>query len=254
MTDSGSVFAERHEEMFERILVGLRFTDRLVGGQPKDPKLVQGWLRKNMGVEDEVELLARTRTHLQEMGVELTANATYEEMVAASEALAEEIQTQGFKRDDQDRPVIEARHVKAGIKESVNILFGTDRWGPTRKGPRGFTAERVFVFPQRIPVGGSDDVKVDLAIGHITGPQGPRSTIGYYEYVEHAEARFEIRQLRAQGAKETDDGKKVGEPALDFDQWSKVFTHMELNGLGAMRSQSHGQFEVVKFEVVGGES
>ncbi len=242
-----SVFASYRDEMFERINLRLRFQDRLVGGNPKDPKLVQGWLRKNMGLTDEVELFERTRAHLVEMGVEVGADATYEDLVKASESIAEEIKTQGFKRDEDGNPYIEGRQVKAGIKESVNILYAKQKWGPTGKGPQGFTAERVFIEPDHIPVGNGDAVKIDLAIGHTTGPKGPQSTIGYYEYVEQAEISFSILQLRAQNTTKQ-------EPALDIDQWSRVWAHLELNGLGAMRSQGYGQFIVVEFEIEEGEA
>lgn len=235
-----SVFEKQRSEMFDTVHVTLRFADRLVGGNPKDPKLVQGWLRKNMGLNDEAELWSRTRQHLTEMGVEVAADATYEDFVKASESIAEEIKTQGFKRDQDGNPFIEGRQVKAGIKESVNILFAGQKWGPTRKGPKGFTAERVFVRPDLIPIGRAEDVKIDLAIGHTTGPRGPQSTIGYYEYVERAEVTFDLLQLRAQN-------DAAQEPALNETQWGQVWTHLELNGLGAMRSQGFGQFEVTQF-------
>lgn len=243
-----SVFASVADSMYELIDVTIVFRDRLVGGQPKDPKLVEGWLKAKTGITDDDEIRAMMRSHLLEVGIEGAAQMTQEDLTAAAEKASSEIaerKTQGFKRDAADRPVIEARHLKAGIKECVNILFAGDKWGSTRKGPKGFTAERVFVEPGRIPVGLASDVLVDLAVGHITGPSGPMSTIGYYEYVEKAEASFTIKQLLGQSR-----GSR-GEPSLSYDQWARVFAHMELNGIGAMRSQSFGQFVVTRFEVRG---
>lgn len=229
-----SVFTENRANMFEAIHARLEFSDKLIGGCPKDPKLVQGWLRKNIGIDDEMEILERTRTHLSEMGVEVAASATFEEIVQASESLAGEIKTQGFKRDDDGRPFIESRQIKAGIKESVNILFAKEKWGKTGKGPRGFTAERVFVKPDKIVVG-YEVSGVELFVGHLTGPNGPRSTIGYAEYVEQPCIDLFLLSLKG---------------ALNTDKWAAIWTHMELNGLGAMRSQGFGQFEVVEFEAV----
>lgn len=241
-----SVFAAKRAEMFETIHVKLAFTDRLVGGCPKDPKMIEGWLKKNMGIDDELELLELTRQHLLEMGVDVPSTATREEIQAAVEKIASELKTQGFKRLDGD-PYLEERNVKAGIKESVNVLFAGERWGIVKgyqgKGPKSYVAERVFVKPDRIPLGPADTVRVDMAVGHVNGPQGPRSTIGYYEYVDRPEVEFDILQLREQ----KQGGN--GEPALTHEQWAQVLTHLELNGFGAMRSQGHGQFVVTHFAI-----
>lgn len=216
----------------------IQFHGRLIGGAPKDPKLVQGWMRKNLGITDEVELLERTKTHLVEMGVPTPENATFDDIVSASDHLADELKTQGFKRDIDGRPYIESRQIKAGIKESVNILFASQKWGATRKGPKNFVAERVFVTPDVIPVG--DDIDgVDLFIGHIKGPRGPQATIGYAEYVEQATISFTI---------------KVLVESLTPTQWANIWSHMEYNGLGAMRSQGYGQFSVLRFADMVSES
>lgn len=229
-----SVFAEQKAGLYEAHRLRLRFTDQLRGGCPKDPKLVQGWLRKNVGIDDEMELVARTREHLVEMGVEVPENATFEEMIDATDNLAAEIKTQGFKRDEEGRPYIESRQIKAGIKESVNILFAKEKWGKTGKGPKNFTAERVFVKPDRIVV--ADEIDgVDLFVGHLNGPSGPQSTIGHVEYVAEAEFDLYIAAVR---------------DSIDTKRWGLIWSHMELNGLGAMRSQGFGQFEVIEFEPV----
>lgn len=257
-----SVFAEQRDKMFQHLRIEIEFVDRLAGGSPKDPKLVEGWLRKGMGITDREELALRTRQHLREMGESLDeemqkvvndASSTMEDLIKVSEKIAGEIQTQGFKRDEEGRPYIEGRHLKAGIKETVNILFAGEKWGAINgkgsgmsyqgKGPKSFTAERVFVEPRQIVIGDPDDIEVDLFIGHINGPQGPQSTIGYYEFVYQKPVALEVLQLRSQKK----GGK--GEPALDPETWAKVWSHMELNGLGAMRSQGFGQFVVTKFEI-----
>lgn len=238
---SVSVFATHREEMFHYNRVKIRFRDRLVGGQPKDPKLVVGWIGKNVGITDEVEMAAKARQHLVEMGVEIGADVvTLDDLFEVAEREAE-MKTQGFKRDPLGRPYIEARHVKACIKECVNILYAGVKWGTTRKGPRSYTAERVFVDPDVIVVGAAEDVFVEQSIGHITGPQGPRSTIGLFEYVTGAEVEFVVRELRSQ----TTAGQ---EPALTYDQWARVWTLAQENGLGTMRSQGHGQFDVIEYE------
>jgi hypothetical protein len=244
-----SVFAKHEDEMFERTSVELVFLDRLVGGTPKDPKLVQGWLRKGMGLSDEQELRERTRQTLLELVGDddetrkaLTEAETMEQIIEASERLAAELQTQGFKRNENGDPYIEGRQVKAGIKESVNVLFAKEKWGRTGKGPKNYTAERVFIDTDKIVVGTAEDVSVDLAVGHITGPNGPQSTIGYFEFVTAPVVSFEVLQL-------VSNGHSV-ENALDLETFGKVWAHMQHNGLGAMRSQGFGRFVVTKFETV----
>lgn len=244
-----SVFADRRTDQFANFNVEVEFVDRIVGGQPKDPRLVEGWLSKNMGLEDE-ELRAQVLRHLHEMGVEIPADASYEDLRKALDSTAEEIKTQGFKRDDRGRPYIESRHLKAMIKESASIVYpaGQHKFGSyasnsrERKGQtvggkaaKDFIAERVYVQPGQIVL--ADEISgVDLAIGHIKdfkAEGGKRATIGYFEYVEAVTVAFEVLAL--------DD-------CLTDEQWARIWTHAELNGIGAMRSQGYGQFRVTKWE------
>lgn len=235
-----SVFEKTGESIFEKLDVEITFLDRLVGGCPKDFDLVMGWLRKGLGVTNQEELLLRANQHMVEMGVEgARVDQSADELSELTKKMAGEIKTQGFKRDVHGNPVWEGRFIKAGIKESVNILYAKQKWGPTKKGPQGFTAERVFPVQDKIPLDG--DVMLDLSVGHINGPDGPRSTIGYYEYVERPVIRFQIEQLLSQNT-------SAQEPALTFEQWSEVWSHLERNGLGTMRSQGFGRFVVTKFE------
>lgn len=242
---TASVFAETSAKMFERYEVELEFRDRLIGGQPKDPKLVWAWLRTKMGVTDPDELLTRVKLHLEEMGFDVAAATNFEEIEAAMEKAAGDLKTQGFKRDPGGHPYIESRHIKAGIKEAVNVLYAGDGWGVTgRKGPQAFTAERVFPEPDVIGVGGEDDVQVDFSVGHVTGPQGPRSTLGYYEYTVRSTVAFEIHQVLARNK------KQFNEPAITYEKWAEIWSWLEYAGLGTMRSQGHGKFVVTRFELV----
>lgn len=241
-----SVFAEYRDETFDLFRATIRLNDRLIGGQPKDPKLVEGWLAKNMGLEDD-ELRARVTQHLTEMGVEVEG-LTYDEMRTALAEAAGEIKTQGFKRTSEGHPYIEARHLKAALKESTSIVFprGEHKFGTYRnrsgtevggKDPKAYVAERVFVKPEVIVVG-EEISGVELAIGHIAdwkAESGSRATIGYFEYVEQPEIEFMVEARK---------------DSLSAEQWGKIWAHAELNGLGAMRSQGYGQFIVTKWEAV----
>lgn len=238
-----SVFADQRAKQFDAIRVTIQFEDRIVGGAPKDPKLVEGWLRKGMQLEDE-DIRVRMIQHLTEMGVEdISADATVDQLLEATSRVAGEIKTQGFKRDELGHPYYESRQIKAGIKETVNILFAGEKWGKrakddsrgsySGKGPKAYAAERTFVKPDHLVL--ADDISgVDLFIGHVSGPTGSRSTIGYAEYVTRPQISFVLLTNK--------DSSHLSKA------WPQIWTHMELNGLGAMRSQGFGQFEVIEFE------
>lgn len=246
---TASVFASQRTDQFSTFHVEIELVDRIVGGQPKDPRLVEGWLSKNMGLEDE-ELRAQVLRHLHEMGVEIPADASYEDLRKALDSTAEEIKTQGFKRDDDGRPYIEARHLKAMLKESTNIVYppGVHKFGSYEsnsaknagklvggKAAKDFIAERVFVEPGQIVL--AEEISgVELAIGHIKdfkAEGGKRATIGYFEYVEASAIAFDVL---------------AHDDCLTEEQWARIWTHAELNGIGAMRSQGYGQFRVTKWE------
>ena len=229
-----SVFSKLHAKRFAITPVEIQFVTPLVGGCPKDPKLVEGWMKKNMGIDNAEELRRLTIEHLREMGINIPAEATDEQIADAVKSLAGEIKTQGFKRTAEGQPYIESRQIKAGFKESVNTLYAGDaRWGRKTgyqgKGPKNYTAERLFIDPNVIVVGEANDIKTELFVGHVQG----RSTIGYAETVEAPRVSFEIHL-----ATDSQDIEK---------RLPEILVHMERNGLGAMRSQGYGQFEVVRF-------
>src|SRR5215204_761973 len=222
---------------------GLLAPSRLMGGVPKDPKIIQGWLRTKAGVtqaDDLFNFQFRTVFENGSLGISeeefnaLPANKKHEMLEQLTEEYAEEKSTNGFKQDEGGL-YIEARQLKAMIKESTNILFAKEKWGKTGKGPKGFVAERAFLQPSRIHLGREMPDGVELVVGHVEDKAGKRSTLTLHEYVEGATINFQLEIVRDQ---------------VSYDQWAMLFTHAERNGLGALRSQGYGQFEVTKFERV----
>lgn len=228
------IFATRKTELFTFYDVRIRARGRLMGGIPKNPKLMEGWIRSKAGVEQEEEVRRMMLRTLVEIGADVTPDMSFEALETASEKLAAVRQTNGFKLGVNGL-YLEQRAVKAMLKESVNVLFAGDRWGPTRKGPKSFFAERVFVGPEKIWLGKSEPDGVELFIGHVSGPQGPRSTITYHEYVEEPVLQFRVMVLRDE---------------ISEKHWPDVWNHAEENGLGALRSQGFGQFDVEQWDVV----
>jgi hypothetical protein len=233
-TERKGVFDSHSQNVFSRWQARLIFRDKLIGGVPKEPKLIEGWLRAKAGIEDSEEIRQAMLRTLAEVGVEVSADMTFEQLERASSVLAGRKQTTGFKVGENGL-YVESRQVKAMLKESTSVLFGGERWGPTRKGPKSFLAERVFVDPARLWLGVQEPAGVELMIGHLMGPGGPRSTLGYHEYVEQPTLEFDVLVVRE---------------SITAEQWADIWVHAQENGFGALRSQGFGRFYVDRWESV----
>lgn len=206
--------------------------DKLLGGIPKSPDIIEAWLRSKAGITNEEEIRQATLRTLIDLGAEVSPEMSYDELASASKSLAAIKSTNGFKRDE-DGLYIEDRQLKALIKEAVNILYAGDRWGKTKKGPRSFTAERVFIQPPKIHVGRAEPDGIELMMVHASTPMGPRNSLAYHEYIEGARLSFSVQVLRDE---------------ILPENWAEIWVLAQENGLGACRSQSYGRFDVIKWE------
>jgi hypothetical protein len=214
----------------------IRFTNRVMGGTPNNPDIIKGWLAAKAGVTDEQELLHMTAETLQQLGYEVTPDMPMDQIKEAMGLIEERAHTNAFKRDNTGL-YLEDRVAKAMLREAINILYAGKRWGVTKKGPKSFFVERVFVSPARIhltrdgaPISEADGTQ--LFIGHTDGPSGRQSNLTRYEYVERPEMRIRLAVLRDE---------------IEADVWPEVWLLGERNGLGSLRSQSAGQFEVLNW-------
>lgn len=223
-----SVFADKSTGLYTTYECEISMRGKLLGGVPKSPEIIEGWLRSRAGIDKDEEVRQAMLRTLVELGAEVTPDMSYEQLEEASKALAAVRSTNGFKRNDAGI-YIEDRQIKAAIKEAVNILYAGERWGKTKKGPRGFTAERVFVSPPEINLGKKEPDGVELMMVHATTPRGPMSSLSYHEYVERAVFRFQIQVVRDEIAAEN---------------WPEIWLLCQENGIGACRSQSYGRFDV----------
>jgi hypothetical protein len=208
------------------------FRDKVLGGVPKDPRLIEGWLRARAGIEDPQDLRRAVVRTLAELGDDGNGDALDSQRIRKLELAATRKLTTGFKVGDEGL-YLEARQVKALLKECTNILFGGERWGPTRKGPKSYLAERVFVSPEQLWLGCIEPAGLELIVGHLNGPSGPQSTLGYHEYVVQATVSFSVKVVR---------------DAISADQWADVWVLAQEIGLGAVRSQGYGRFQLVNWE------
>lgn len=218
----------------------LQFRDKIMGGTPRDPKLVMGWLKARMGVDELERQRILTIETMKESGLLEKIDPaqlhmlTLDQLEEVAEKLGESRQVNGFKRDD-DGLYIESRTVKALFKEATNILFAGEKWGVTRKGPKAMVAERIFVQPDRIHLGVDSPSGVDTFVGHVTGPQGPRSTLTRYEFVFQPRIEFAV---------------KVARDFMTERQWQELWVLAQDNGLGSLRSQGFGTFDIIEWEEV----
>lgn len=159
---------------------------------------------------------------------------TFEQLEEFAEKQGESRQVNGFKRDDSGL-YVESRTVKAMLKECTNILFAGEKWGVTRKGPKSMVAERLFVAPDKIYLGVDAPTGVDMFVGHVTGPQGPRSTLTRYEFVYQPRIEFQV---------------KVARDFITDPQWAELWTLAQDNGLGSLRSQGYGTFDIEAWDNV----
>jgi hypothetical protein len=216
----------------------LQFRHKVLGGIPKDPKVIENWLRSRAGIDSDQEIRQAMLRTLIELGVDVSPDMTYEEMVTASGELAAIKQTNGFKRNEHGL-FIEDRQIKAMIKESTAILFPYQsgyKWGRTGKAPRNFLAETVFVDPAQISLSKREPDGIELMMIHASGPKGQVNSLSYHEYVMKPELSFQVLVARDE---------------IKNDDWPQIWVHAQENGFGASRSQSYGRFDVVKWDRVG---
>jgi hypothetical protein len=151
-----------------------------------------------------------------------------------AETLKRETQTVGFGSNGNGL-YLEDRCVKAMLRECVNIAFAGERWGKTRKGPKSFFVERVFVEPEEIPLERDEPDGTHLFIGHISDRMGRRATLTMYDYCERPRLGFDVL-VHQEAAKVLDK------------HWGTIWQLAEQIGLGSLRSQSQGKFDLVGWE------
>lgn len=223
--------------------VEVRSRHRIMGGTPKDPDIVLNWLATKLADDTtEAQLIHLVQQTLKDQGIPIPSPDEEQLSMAQMRELAETFvvdrKTVGFKRLPSGELCLEGRQVKAMLREAVNILYaGEERWGNTRKGPKSFFVERVFVPDVKIPLGVYEPSGIETVIGHVSGPQGPRSTMTRYEYVEGVTFRWTMTSLQ---------------DCVEESQWLEILTLCQDLGLGAVRSQSYGTFDIVRFGKIQG--
>lgn len=230
-----SVFADTKEKLYKNKFDVELVVSTLTGGVPTDERVVEGWIKKNLGATNE-DLIR-----------EMVAKTMVERKVPVDEAVEDAAMTSrlvGFRRDGSRHTVehspedkcagelfMRDYQVKAMIKEAANIRWPKRRgWGESNKGTKSFFAEHVFVVPERIYL----EMDTPHGINQRFVQTWRGAGISYEEYINDAKVHFQV----------------ITDYEISKDDWAELWVTAEENGFGASRSQGSGKFVVTKWEMV----
>lgn len=237
---------DRVTETFTRYRVRIQFVGAVIGGTPKDRRLIEGWLLARAGLtDDQRKIQAAVLRTMEQMGKTPENPEDAETFVEdVSTVVADELKGTGFKWND-DGLYIETRQVKAGLKEATNVVYAGVRMGPTSKGAKNFLAENLFVEGLTIPLGVHEPTLTMPFTGHVRDKSGERSTLTYYEVVWQPVIEWVIRVKNELTVPKGSTKQHFGDPRVSENQLRAILEHAQWLGLGSLRSQGAGVYRVV---------
>lgn len=202
----------------------IRFRGKVLGGLPKNPEMIEGWIRS---------LIKKGRIASDE------ADNLRKEMKETVEETKEKSWT-GFKQDNLGCPYMEERHVKGLLKESGKVMSikGAYRQGIDRGiFVKQFEPKPVenFYFTRDGEIVSEPDGYIEEA-KRVQGMRGPRSIITRRDYIERAEVEFQIWNI----GKVTDKDLKA------------MLEHGQEIGFLADRGLGFGKFDILQFKKIQG--
>lgn len=221
--------------LYDRYTVEIEFTEPLCGGVPKDPKLIEAWVKARTGHDDD----------LTKKQVDAVTQDLVDEVAEASWI--------GFLRDTALGLYIESRQVKAMLRECGSVLrFFEQKRGSKQVMQHGVEVKAVDADGAILGTGSKIPLGCDKPAGceerpiHVDTPQGKRNALKRVDYVSPGtRLRFQVWILKTS----PQEKRHLGEADL-----VKILTLGQHNGLGADRSQQRGKFRVVAFSRVAAES
>lgn len=148
---------------------------------------------------------------------------------------------QGFRRDDEQGLYLEARQVKAMLKEAAQRLGYIKNTRGTRQVLQHDLHVRAVDGSQKLYLARTEPDGVDMRPISVITPQGPRTSLKRFEYVTAATLRFRVKVLAG----------GLGEGLIGDEQLHDMLELGGELGLGADRSQGEGTFDLVTIEVCG---
>lgn len=213
--------------LYDRYAISISILERMDGGVPKNPELIEQWVAAKTGHKDE-ETQKQVEAHMPD--VEAAADEVAEGMWC------------GFKYDAaMDFCYIETRQVKAMLRECAVVLGITKKKRGSRQIIQHAFEIKGLEGSSKIPITVESSGTHEGAI-HVMTPQGPRSALKRVDWVGGGSTLdFEIWVL-ATAPQET---RHLGQ-----DDIHALLALAQQNGLGANRSQGSGKFEVTKFDLI----
>lgn len=206
-------------ELYDTFSVTIKMRDKLHGGVPKNPDVLEDHIKRKTGYDDE---------------------QTKQQVTDAQEDLQEIVEESwnGFLCDEEKGLYIRALQVKAMLRECGSVLLFF-------KKKRGSKQIVQHGFEVKAPDGGDKlFLGRDKPDGHTEGPihvmtpQGPRTALKRVDYVEGVTIKFEVWILKTS----PQESRHLGEKDL-----LEMLKLAQENGLGADRSQGSGKLDVVEF-------
>ena len=220
--------------LYDRYQIVLHIRERLCGGIPKNPDLLESFVKAKTGYDD-----AKTKEQVGELKDAIAPtdpDAAVNEVVDAS--------WNGFASDEKGL-YIHARNVKAMFKECASLLRITvDKRGSKQILQHGFEVKGAD-HPARVYLGRTNPDGQEEGPIHVQTAQGPRTAIKRVDYVEDVMLSFEVWTLKKQNNSDAEKKRHIGE-----DDLKKMLALGQENGLGADRSQGSGKFDVIEFSAV----
>jgi hypothetical protein len=218
-----TILNEEVDALYRVYRIRLVFRDRVMGGYPKNPKLIASWIKARTGHDDDI---------------------TRQQVEAANEAMEmqaiEDSTWTGFP-SDANGLYLETRALKAAWRESLSVLqIFVKKTGSKQIYQHAFFVEGEQ-HQDRVYLGRMEpDGDLERAI-HPSTPQGKRSALKRTDFVERAEITYLLKVL---------DTASQEKRHLGMSELRKALALMQDNGLGADRSQGFGKFDVVELEQI----
>lgn len=218
-----------------------RTENKLLGGRPKDPHMELAMLqaRYNKGL-------------IKEETYQAAIQAVQDGSSTSPEEENEKAKLKswtGFLSDDNGI-FINTNQLKAGIKEAASALFLTKTFPGSKQVLQHALFVRGLEHPDKVyfyrqPLSASEPPRERITapdgyeqlIAHLVGPQGPRSTIKFHDFV-NPDSYFEFEVWVAE--------PKKGRVDLSFLATSLKLC--ENNGWGCSRSQGYGRVKILTIE------
>jgi hypothetical protein len=206
--------------------------NRIDGGIPLHPNMITAWLSKN-GIQDDENLAEKIAT-----------NAISEDEL--EEKLAKITTT--FITDTKGNACIEARCIKAGIKQAAGVM-GLYGMVP---GLRELIKEGLEVYPELIPLAKKDALKTETKAIHVEVQGRPQNALTRTKYLEDVTMEFEVHVTDREAFKELFKAKNIRKNAtLTVEQLQAIIEYgSKYTGWGANRSQRRGKAEVLSVEEI----